>query len=401
MFDSLSLLPPDPILGLMAKFRADPRPDKIDLGVGVYRDDAGNTPVLACVKEAEQRILQSEDSKAYVGPAGNLHFNRLIAELALGSDHPALTNQRLAVLQTPGGCGALRVAAEVILRANKSSCVWVSDPTWANHVPLLGNSGISLKHYPYYDYTGRQIKFAEMCEQLRRIPKGDYVLLHACCHNPCGADLSQEQWREVAEIARTTGFIPFVDMAYQGFGAGLDDDAYGLRLLAELLPEMVFTISCSKNFGLYRERVGAVCVVTPHEETANCVSTHLANIVRGIYSMPPSHGATIVEQILADEELRVSWQFDLNTMRQRILAMRSQLVDEMWKRGIEKRFDFITGENGMFSFLGLSPEQVNTLAVEHAVYMVDSSRINVAGLNKRNLNYFCDSLAAVISVNRP
>lgn len=396
MFDSLSLIPPDPILGLMAKFRADSRPDKIDLGVGVYRDDAGNTPVLACVKEAEQRILQSEDSKTYVGPAGNLHYNRLIAELALGSDHPALVNRRLAVLQTPGGCGALRVAAEVILRANKASCVWVSDPTWANHVPLLGNSGISLKHYPYYDYASHQIKFDEMCEQLRRVPKGDYVLLHASCHNPCGADLSPEQWREVAGIAQATGFIPFVDMAYQGFGGGLDEDAYGLRLLADLLPEMVFAISCSKNFGLYRERVGAVGVVTSDEETANRVSTHLANIVRGIYSMPPSHGATIVEQILTDEELRVSWQFDLNTMRERILAMRTQLVDEMRKRGIENRFDFITGEKGMFSFLGLSPEQVSTLATEHAVYMVDSSRINVAGLNRRNLKHFCDALAVVI-----
>ncbi len=396
MFDALALLPPDPILGLMAKFRADMRSEKIDLGVGVYRDDAGNTPVLACVKEAEQRILRNEDSKSYVGPAGNLHFNRLIAELALGGDHPALAERRVAVLQTPGGCGALRVAAEVILRANKASSVWVSDPTWANHVPLLGNSGISLRHYPYYDYESHQIKFDEMCAQLRQVPKGDYVLLHACCHNPCGADLSEAQWREIAAIARATGFIPFVDMAYQGFGISLDEDAYGLRLLAESLPEVVFTVSCSKNFGLYRERVGAVGVVTADSGTTERVSTHLANIVRGIYSMPPSHGAMIVEQILADEELRTSWQFDLNTMRGRILGMRTRLVDEMAKRGIQDRFEFISEEKGMFSFLGLTPEQVNALATEHAVYMVDSSRINVAGLNRGNLLYFCDSLAAVL-----
>lgn len=397
MFDSLALLPPDPILGLMAKFRADANPNKIDLGVGVYRDDEGKTPVLAAVKDAERIILANEDSKAYVGPAGNQQFNQLLAQLVFTPDHCVIQDQRAVLLQTPGGCGALRVAAELFRKVKSPSRIWVSDPTWANHVPLLGDAGIQIEHYPYYDYRNHSVRFDAMCEQLQKVAKGDYVLLHACCHNPCGADLSEQQWQQIADLAAETGFIPFIDMAYQGFGRGLEADAYGLRLLASRLPEVVFAVSCSKNFGLYRERVGAVGVVASDRAAATTLASYLARIVRGIYSMPPSHGATIVEKILSDETLRAGWITELDAMRMRITNLRSLFVAQMTERGMAEQFNFILKEKGMFSFLGLTPQQVQRLAAEFAIYMVDSSRINIAGLGQTNMPYFCDALIRVLN----
>ena len=396
MFDTLVPLAPDPILGLMAKFRADSNPEKIDLGVGVFRNEQGQTPVLDCVKKAEQLILQEENSKAYVGPAGNVQFNRLLAELVLGSEHSALAEQRNVVLQTPGGCGALRVAAQLIEKIDAQARIWVSNPTWANHVPLLGDAGIRIETYPYYDYSLHTLQFEAMCSQLRQVKKGDYVLLHASCHNPCGADLSVEQWREVADIAAHIGFIPFVDMAYQGFGQGVAEDAFGLRLLAERVPELLFAVSCSKNFGLYRERTGAVGVITATPLQAEVVASHLARLVRGIYSMPPSHGAMIVEKILSDPGLRADWDQELKQMRERIISVRKGFVSQMQQRGIGDQFDFILREQGMFSFLGLTPEQVERMASQFSVYMVDSSRINVAGLNQTNITAFSDALAQVL-----
>ena len=397
MFDTLKPLAPDPILGLMAKFRADPNPQKIDLGVGVFRNENGLTPVLDCVKQAEQCIWQEEDSKAYVGPAGNIQYNRLLAELVLGAGHRAVTEQRYVVLQTPGGCGALRVAAQLIQKIDSQTRIWVSNPTWANHVPLLGDAGIRIDTYPYYDHANHCLEFEAMCAQLQQVKRGDYVLLHGSCHNPCGADLSEDQWRTVADIAAKTGFVPFIDMAYQGFGRGLQEDAFGLRLLAERVPEVLFAVSCSKNFGLYRERTGAVGVVSENAATAEVVASHLARLVRGIYSMPPSHGAMIVEKILSDQSLYAIWFEELKQMRERINSVRTEFVRQMQERGKEQRFSFILREQGMFSFLGLTPIQVEQLAREFSVYMVDSSRINVAGLNHNNLTAFCDALAQVVN----
>ncbi|MBU2984296.1 aspartate/tyrosine/aromatic aminotransferase [Saccharophagus degradans] len=397
MFDRLSLLSADPILGLIGQYTADSNPNKIDLGVGVYRDAQGHTPILATVKKAESILWEAEQTKSYIGPAGNQQFNRLALELILGDAHTALADNRAIAMQTPGGCGALRVAAELIVAANPKAKIWVSDPTWGNHVPLLGDSGMEIATYPYYDYESHGIRFADMLTTLRESAvAGDLVLVHACCHNPSGADLSLAQWLQLTNLCAEKGLIPFVDMAYQGFGDGLDQDAAGLRMMADQLPEVIFAYSCSKNFGLYRERIGAVGVVVANSERATAVVSQIMRIVRGIYSMPPSHGAAIVETILADPVLCQAWVDELALMRNRIQTMRHALLDAMTAQGYGDRFHFITGEKGMFSFLGLTPEQVRRLIKEHSVYMVDSSRINVAGLTPTNIDPLVKALTAVL-----
>ncbi|SMF05484.1 aspartate aminotransferase [Alteromonadaceae bacterium Bs31] len=391
MFESLAQLPPDPILGLIAAYKQDPRPNKIDVGVGVYRDENGETPVLQSVKQAEQYLLASETSKAYVGPAGNPEFIAQMKKLILGSGHTAL--DRLALVQTPGGCGALRVAAELIKRAKAGARIWVSDPTWGNHIPLLGDAGVELVSYPYYNFSRHQICFDEMFSALKHVGKGDLVLFHACCHNPSGADLSQAQWQEITRLAEQQGFVPFIDMAYQGFGEGLDQDAYGIRLMCERLPEVLLAVSCSKNFGLYRERVGALALLSDQPQVA---SSHFANIVRGIYSMPPSHGASIVATILSDSSLEQQWRVELTQMRERIIAMRQCLVEKMKALGAGPRFAHIAAQQGMFSFLGITPTEVAALREQHAVYMVDTGRVSLAGLNDNNIDAFCSALQAVL-----
>jgi len=391
MFNNLSTLPPDPILGLIAQFNNDLRDRKIDLGVGVYRDSKGETPILDSVKLAEKRILESERSKAYVGPLGNAEFNRAMAVLALGKHHPQL--ESLALVQTPGGCGALRVAAELIKRADANACIWVSDPTWGNHVPLLAGAGVTIKTYPYYDFKNHSICFDSMMDALQQVPAGDLVLLHGCCHNPTGADLSPAQWQAITNLSAENGFVPFIDSAYQGFGNGIAADAYGIRLMCEQLPEVVLALSCSKNFGLYRERVGAVGVLGKGKAT---VSSHIASIVRGIYSMPPSHGATVVSEILTDEALRRAWVSEVDQMRGRIDSMRKKLVEEVNALGAAGRFDHIAQQQGMFSFLGINKGQVARMAEDHGIYMVDTSRISLAGLNESNMQTFCSALMNVI-----
>ena len=391
MFDSLSTLPPDPILGLISKFNADPREDKVDLGVGVYRNAQGRTPILDCVKQAETQLLNTEDTKAYIGPLGNAVFNQQMAELVLGDSHAEL--DRLALVQTPGGCGALRVAAELIKRASRTSSIWVSDPTWGNHVPLLGDAGVPIKQYPYYDFSTHTIRFEEMLACLEKVPANDLVLLHGCCHNPSGADLTREQWQAVADVAQRRGFVPFIDMAYQGFGEGVAEDAYGIRLMCEQLPEVLLALSCSKNFGLYRERVGAVAVLGASKAIT---TSHIASIVRGIYSMPPSHGAASVANILSNDALRQVWFAEVDEMRNRIKAMRDQFVAAINNRGAEGRFDHIARQQGMFSFLGLGEREVAELADAYGVYMVGTSRISLAGLNHQNRDKFCDALMRVI-----
>lgn len=291
MFELLNPLPADPLLGLIEKYRADPNANKVDLGVGIYKNERGMTPVLDSVKAAEKQLLDTENSKAYVGPAGNLEFNELIAKLAFGDQYPTLAD-RIAGLQTPGGCGALRVLAETVMSTRDSCKVWVSDPTWVNHVPLLSSAGIELSTYPYYDFNGSTLRFDDMLECLDSTARPqDVVLLHGCCHNPCGADLDQNQWRDIIDLCDRKGLIPFIDMAYQGFGDSLEQDAFGLRLAASRLPELMLAISCSKNFGLYRERVGAAFVLSESHAARLAVDSHLKSITRGIYSMPPSHGA--------------------------------------------------------------------------------------------------------------
>jgi aspartate aminotransferase len=400
MFDILSPLPADPILNLVVECNADTNPNKVDLGAGVYKDETGITPIMSAVQAAQTRLQQQETTKTYVGPAGLAGFNEAVMELLLGRSHPAVLEQRVVSVQTPGGCGALNVAAHLIQRCHiekqSAATVWVSSPTWANHIPLLASCGLQLKEYPYYNYQSHTIDFDAMMAGLSTIAAGDVVLLHGCCHNPSGADLTQEQWVTVAALLNEKGAIPFVDVAYQGLGDGLDQDAWGLRYIAAQCPEVIIANSCSKNFGLYRERVGAVLVVAQHTKAADISRGQLLNIARGIYSMPPNHGAALVDIIMHDDVLRAEWQSELTQMRERIAQLRVSLVSKLQAAGAGSRFDYIRTEKGMFSFLGITPEQVLTLKKEHSIYMVNSSRISVAGLSQRNMDYVVESLMKVI-----
>lgn len=397
MFATLPLLTADPILGLSIAYQQDDNPTKVDLGVGVYKNDAGHTPIMAAVHAAEKLRLQQENTKAYTNPAGYPGANESVAQLIYGAEHPALAAGRVRTIQTPGGCGALRVAAELIQRAKPGAAIWVSTPTWANHIPLLGSAGLQLREYPYYDYSTHTIDFAAMRTCLQQIPAGDLVLLHACCHNPSGADLTHEQWNEVADLAQERGFIPFVDMAYQGFGEGLDEDCYGLRLLASSVPEMIVANSFSKNFGLYRERAGALSVVFADRAQADAGMSQLLSVTRGLYSMPPAHGSAIVDIILHSTELAAQWREELAQMRERISSLRTSLVTSLNQLQTQRDFSFIARERGMFSFLGLTKEQVHLLRKNYSIYMTDNSRISVAGLSAQKMDYVSRAIVAVLS----
>ncbi|MEZ0149457.1 MAG: aromatic amino acid transaminase [Candidatus Reddybacter sp.] len=397
MFSSLNALAPDPILGLIALANKDHNANKVDLGVGVYKNESGATPIMAAVKTAERNCAEKELTKAYIGPAGPAEFNSGIRDLVFGAQHPALQAERVRTVLTPGGCGALRVGAEFLKRCSENATVWVSDPTWANHLPLLGNAGLKLAEYPYYEAGSAGIKFDEMMSALANVGRGDIVLLHGCCHNPCGADLNEEQWREMTALAAKNGFLPFIDLAYQGFGRGLDEDAYGIRYMAEHLPELLVASSCSKNFGLYRERVGSLSVLSDNSGQSDAALTHVNNVVRGNYSMPPSHGGAIVGEILTDAALHQNWETELAGMRNRINQLRVLLVDKLSAQNVDRDFSFIAKQHGMFSFLGLSVAQVDQLREQFSIYMVGSSRVNVAGISQSNIDYLAQSIAAVLT----
>ena len=393
MFESLQLLPPDAIIGLIAEYRNDTREPKVDLGIGVYRDAAGETPILDVVKEAERRIVESQTSKSYIGSAGSPAFNEAMRDLTFAG---AVANDRVAMLQTPGGSGSLRVAAGVILRARENATVWASTPTWANHVPLLGGAGLELKSYAYYDDERKMLDLDAMLDSLHDIPKGDIVLLHASCHNPTGIDPDEEQWRAIADVIVERDLVPFVDVAYQGFASGLDSDAFIVRELAGRVPEMIVCTSCSKNFGLYRDRVGALFIVAADGKTRDIAQSQANNAVRTMYSMPPDHGAAVVETILHDDALRAAWAGELGEMRERLQEMRRLLDDALRAAAPEHDFSHVVRARGMFCFLGISTEQVRRLKTEHSVYMVDSSRINIAGITANNVEHIARSVAAVL-----
>jgi aspartate/tyrosine/aromatic aminotransferase len=394
LFESLERKPPDAILKLIAEFGKDPREQKIDLGVGVYRNAAGDTPVFRAVKTAEQRLLESQTSKSYLGTRGAAEFCDALQNLVLGDG--ASGNERVTTLQTPGGSGALRVAAGVILRANPDTTTWVSEPTWNNHVPLLGGAGVKLQSYPYYDAEQNTLRFDAMLDALKQVPPGDVVLLHGCCHNPTGMDLSAAQWDEVSNVIADRGLVPFIDIAYQGFADGLEEDAYGVRKLLERAPEMIVAASCSKNFGLYRERVGSLSFVSATADAAAIVSSQADNIVRTMYSLPPDHGAAVVTMILNDAELRGDWLDELGSMRERMQEMRTLIVAGLEKTAPGHDFSQIGRGKGMFSYLGVSPEQVAALKKDYGIYLVDSGRINVCGVTRDNVDYLTESIAAVL-----
>ncbi len=396
MFASLKSLPSDPILGLLAKYREDTNPNKVDLGVGVYKNEAGETTVLNCVKKAEQHRTDTEASKVYIGPTGSSGFNDEMAKLIFGPDHKVLNENRSRTVSTPGGTGALRVAAEFIKSCKAGATIWISNPTWANHTGLFEAAGLTVKTYPYYDYENKNLDFDGMLAALKQVSSDDAVLLHACCHNPSGMDLNQQQWQQIAEVAKSVGFTPVIDMAYQGFGQGLDEDAYGLRLMAETVNEMIVCSSCSKNFGLYRERIGGFTIIGESSLQVDIANSVLLSVVRVIYSMPPAHGAALVETILSSEELRNQWYSELAEMRNRINGNRQLLVDKLIENGVTRDFSFITRQAGMFSFLGITPEQVQQLQDEYSIYMVDSSRISIAGISNSNVDYLAQSIAKVL-----
>lgn len=393
MFEALQARPPDAILGLIAEYKADTRAEKIDLGVGVYRTAAGETPVLDVVKQAERHLVETQTSKAYIGTAGDQSFNAAIQALTFGDDAPA---ERLTTLQAPGGSGSLRVAAGMLLRARENATVWVSKPTWNNHIPLLGGAGLTLKPYPYYDTEKHVIEIAAMLDALRSIPRGDVILLHACCHNPSGLDPSAEDWRAIADVIAERELVPFVDMAYQGFATDVDTDAFAIRHLADKLPEMIVASSCSKNFGLYRDRVGTLSVLSRDSATREIVASNLSNIVRTIYSVPPDHGAAVVSTILNDADLRSAWLLELAEMRERLRDMRVVLNDALVRKAPQRDFSHLIRATGMFCFLGVSEAQVERLKTEYGIYMVGSSRINVAGITADNVDYLATSIASVL-----
>jgi aspartate aminotransferase len=394
LFQELKQLSPDSILGLMGKFRADPSPTKVDLGVGVYRDLSGNTPVLACVRRAEAEILAAQTTKSYVAAAGREEFNRAVEELVLGSAHAARRERRVRTVQAPGGCGALRLGAELIRAAAPAVTVHISDPTWGNHTPLLGSSGLRLERYPYYDTAANGLRFEAMLERLDRAAEGDVVLIHACCHNPTGADLDPGQWQALGQLLGRRRLVPLLDLAYQGFAVDLEADAAGLRLITEQVPESLVAISYSKNLGLYRERVGALIAIGESPTRADAMLSHVLQIARGMYSMPPDHGAAIAAHIFGNAALKKEWIEELDRMRTRISDMRTLLALELGRAAGAGTFDFIRAQRGMFSLLGVSPEVVERLRDKHHIYMTSDSRMNLAGIMPHNATYVAESIAA-------
>jgi len=393
MFESLSSPKPDAILAQMAPFKDDPRADKMNLGVGVYMDDQGKTIIPGVVKLAEQRLLDSEESKTYVGLAGNLSYNQAMKEIVFADSAP---EERIHGMQAPGGSGALSVLAHLMDRMRPNAKVWLSTPTWPNHAALLSAGKTEMGEYPYFDPKTCSVDFPAMAAKLRTLGPDDVVILHGCCHNPTGANLTNEQWDEVAEIVKETGFLPFFDIAYQGFGNGLDEDAYSVRKFAETVDEMLVAVSCSKNFGIYRDRVGCAFAMGANAETANVAYANMQNIARGMYSMPPDHGASVVNIIWEDDALRAQWKSELKVMSDRMASLRSQLAESFRKQSGGNKFSFIGEHRGMFSLLGLTPEQVDKIRDDHGIYMISDSRINVAGVQEENIDRL---VAAVLAVS--
>jgi aspartate/tyrosine/aromatic aminotransferase len=393
-FGDVARVPGDPILGLLDAYRADPNQTKLDLGVGVYKDALGLTPIPKAVKLAEQRLIDSEQTKSYIGGHGDPLFGEQLLKLVLGEGSPALVDNRAGCTQTPGGTGALRLVGDFIAKCLPGRSLWLSDPTWPIHETLFAAARLKVEHYPYVDAANRLVVPA-MLETLSRIPKGDVVLLHACCHNPTGYDLSHGDWRQVLEIVRERELLPLFDFAYQGFGDGLDEDAWAVRLFVDALPEVLITSSCSKNFGLYRERTGALIAVTEDGSSLIDVRSQFASVARNLWSTPPSHGAAVVATILANSELRQLWQQEVAAKRERVAGLRQGLVDALALHGLAERFAHIAQQRGMFSYTGLTADQVLRLRREDSVYLVESGRANIAGLDAARLEQLAAAIARV------
>jgi aspartate aminotransferase len=396
MFNRLNAVPPDPILGLISACAADPNPLKIDLGIGVYRGEEGNTPILDCVKKAEQILYSTETTKSYLGPPGVAGFNSAMTRLIFGEDSAVVKEDRVRTVQTPGGTAALRVGADLIKAASPDATVWASDPTWANHGAIFPAAELRMDNYPYFDRDLSDLRFDDMMVALRDKGPGDVVLFHACCHNPCGVSPAPEQWETITDLAAKRGFMPMIDMAYMGFERSIEEDALSVRLFAEKCPEVLVASSCSKNFAVYRERVGAISVVCGTAGKAADVLTVINSLTRKSYSMPPTHGTGIIDIILHSDELTELWLEEVAGMRNRINGLRKILSAKITEAGIEKDFSFLQRQTGMFSFLGLSVDQVRRLREEYSIYTVDSARVNIASFNDNNIDYFIEALKTVL-----
>ena len=395
MFDSLPVLPPDSILGLAAACRADPNPDKVDLTLGVYMDETGLCPVFEAVQQAQQALVSEEQTKVYMPPQGDPDYLTGIRSLVFGEAGMADLGDRISAVQTPGGCGAVRLGAEVLHAAAPDATVWVSDPTWPVHIPLIGSVGLQFKTYRYYSADMKGLDFDAMLADLEAAQVGDVVLLHGCCHNPSGVDPTLEQWGVLADLMSERQLLPMIDFAYQGMGAGLDDDAAGIRAVLARVPEMIVAVSSSKNIGLYRERAGAVVFVGSDARAAEAMASQAVSAARRVYSMPPAHGALLAGRVLSSPALRSAWEAELGQICARINDLRGQFEDAL-TNSTGRDFGFIGKEHGMFSFLGLSVEQAQRLRAEQSVYMLDSSRINIAGLNTNNLGRVVEAVASVL-----
>ncbi|MFJ3369976.1 amino acid aminotransferase [Pseudomonas sp. NPDC086251] len=393
-FDAIGRVPGDPILGLMEAYAQDPNPRKFDLGVGVYKDAQGLTPILQSVKLAEQRLVERQSTKTYIGGHGEPAFGKAINELVLGADSKLIAEQRAGATQTPGGTGALRLSADFIAQCLPGRGVWLSNPTWPIHETIFAKAGIKVSHYPYVGSDNR-LDVEAMIAVLKEVPKGDVVLLHACCHNPTGFDLSHDDWRRVLDVVRSRDLVPLIDFAYQGFGDGLEQDAWSTRLFATELPEVLITSSCSKNFGLYRDRTGALIVCAKTADKLIDVRSQLANIARNLWSTPPDHGAAVVATILGDPELKSLWADEVEAMRLRIAQLRSGLLEALEPHGLRERFAHMGVQRGMFSYTGLTPDQVKQLRDHHSVYMVGTGRANVAGIDATRLDLLAEAIAEV------
>lgn len=396
MFEKIQAAPADPILGLGESFKAETRDNKINLGIGVYKDANGLTPIVKAVKTAEKRLLETENSKNYLTIDGVAAYNQFTQELLFGANSEILSSKRAKTAQSLGGTGALRVAAEFIKRQTNAQNVWISSPTWPNHNAIFNAVGITIRNYRYYNEETHALDWDNMLADLSHADAGDVVLLHGCCHNPTGIDPTPAQWKQLAELSAKNGWLPLFDFAYQGLANGLEEDAQGLRAFAANHKELLIASSYSKNFGLYNERVGAFTIVAADQVTAETAFSQVKSIIRTLYSNPSSHGAHAVALVLGDAELKADWINELAGMRDRIKTMRQRFVDLLKEHGAEQDFSFIIEQNGMFSFSGLSPEQVDRLKDEFAIYAVRSGRINVAGITEDNIRYLCESIVKVL-----
>lgn len=395
MFSGIPEQKADPIMSLMAAFRADPRTDKLDLGIGVYRAPDGTTPIMEAVREAQRRLAETETTKSYLSPLGDPGFVEAMMRLTLGDNEALLDRSR--GIQTPGGSGALALGAALLAEYAGGADVFLPDPTWVNHAPILQAAGLSMKTYPYFDAATGRADADAMLDTLSKAPAGSIVMLHGCCHNPTGADLDPSDWRKLAELMRERELFPFIDLAYQGFGDGLEEDAFGARHLAERLPEALISVSCSKNFAIYRERTGLLLAAGRSAAEASRTQARLAHHARGKWSMPPDHGGSLVRMVLEDPALRANWTAELDGMRERMQALRASLADTFRLKTNSGRFDFLGQNKGMFSRLGISLAQIHAIREKHGIYLIDDGRINVAGLRQQDIAPFVDAVVAELA----